>query len=246
MVPGYNSTVHALRGRAAAGTRRPGVPRTPTGGPWAVAVCSLQFHSANGTRSDSIPVEAFLVSAGVIALGEIGDKTQLLALLLAARFKKPLPIVAGIFVATLANHALAGFLGNLFRAFVPDEILRWLLALAFLAVAIWTLKPDRSDDEEALPTSRWGVFGVTAVAFFLAEMGDKTQIATVVMAAQFSSLAAVVLGTTCGMLVADVPVVLLGNVASAKIPFKAVRIAAALLFVAMGAYALLAPELPGR
>jgi putative Ca2+/H+ antiporter (TMEM165/GDT1 family) len=191
-------------------------------------------------------VEAFLISAGIVALGEIGDKTQLLALVLAARFKKPLPIVAGILVATLANHALAGFLGNLLRAFVPDGILRWLLALAFLAVAIWTLKPDRSEDEEALPTSRWGVFGVTAVAFFLAEMGDKTQIATVVMAAQFSSLTAVVLGTTCGMLVADVPVVLLGNAASAKIPFKAVRIAAALLFAAMGAYALLAPEFPGH
>lgn len=183
---------------------------------------------------------------GVIALGEIGDKTQLLALLLAARFRKPLPIVAGILVATLANHALAGFLGNLFRAFVPDEILRWLLALAFFAVAIWTLKPDQTDDEEPLPASRRGVFGVTTIAFFFAEMGDKTQIATVVMAAQFPSLVAVVLGTTCGMLVADVPVVLLGNAAAAKIPFRAVRIAAALLFAAMGAYALLAAELPGR
>ncbi len=186
------------------------------------------------------------MSAGVIALGEIGDKTQLLALVLAARFKKPLPIVAGILVATLANHALAGFLGNLFRALVPDGILRWLLALAFLAVAIWTLKPDQADGKAALPTSRWGVFGVTAATFFLAEMGDKTQVATVVMAAQFPSLAAVVLGTTCGMLVADVPVVLLGNAASAKIPFRAVRIAAALLFAAMGAYALFAPQLPGH
>ncbi len=189
-------------------------------------------------------MEAFLVSMSVIALGEIGDKTQLLALLLAARFRKPLPIVAGILVATLANHALAGFLGNLFRAFVPGEILRWLLALAFFAVAIWTLRPDRTDDDEPPPAPRWGVFAVTVTAFFFAEMGDKTQIATVVMAAQFQSLVAVVLGTTCGMLAADIPVVLLGNAAAAKIPFKAVRIAAALLFAVMGAYALLAADLP--
>ncbi len=221
------------------------MPRDPTGGPWWVTLACRGVAFANSLRSDPIPVEAFLVSMGVIALGEIGDKTQLLALLLAARFGKPLPIIAGILVATLANHTLAGFLGNMIRAFVPDEILRWLLALAFFAVAIWTLRPDRADEDEPLPMSRWGVFGVTAVAFFLAEMGDKTQIATVVMAAQFSSLAAVVLGTTCGMLVADVPVVLLGNAASAKLPFKAIRIAAALLFAAMGVYALLAPALSG-
>jgi putative Ca2+/H+ antiporter (TMEM165/GDT1 family) len=187
-------------------------------------------------------VEAFLVSMGVIALGEIGDKTQLLSLMLAARFRRPLPIVAGIAVATLANHTLAGFLGNLFRTVVPEEFLRWFVAISFFAVAVWTLRPDVHDDDGmAPPASHWGVFGATVVAFFLAEMGDKTQIATVVMAAQFPSLAAVVLGTTAGMLLADVPAVVLGNVAATKIPFKPVRIAAALMFAALGAYALLAP-----
>ena len=166
--------------------------------------------------------------------------------MLAARFRKPLPIIAGILVATLANHALAGFLGNLFRAFVPAEVLTWLVALSFFAVAIWALRPDKLDAEEPPPATRWGVFGVTVVAFFLAEMGDKTQVATVVLAAQFPSLVAVVLGTTLGMLLANVPVVLIGKAASAKIPFKAVRIAAALLFAALGVYALIAPGWPRR
>jgi putative Ca2+/H+ antiporter (TMEM165/GDT1 family) len=190
-------------------------------------------------------MEAFLVSTGVVALGEIGDKTQLLALVLAARFGKPLPIIAGILMATLANHALAGFLGNMFRTFVPAEVLTWLIALSFFAVAIWALRPDKLDDDEAPPATRWGVFGVTVVAFFLAEMGDKTQVATVVLAAKFQSLAAVVVGTTLGMLIANVPVVLVGKAASAKIPFKAVRVAAALLFAALGVYALVAEDLPG-
>jgi putative Ca2+/H+ antiporter (TMEM165/GDT1 family) len=190
-------------------------------------------------------MEAFLISAGVVALGEIGDKTQLLALLLAARFKRPLPIVAGIFVATIANHALAGFLGNLVRGWLPPEALRWVVGLSFLAVAVWALKPDTLDDGEPPVASHWGVFGVTVVAFFLAEMGDKTQVATIVLAAKYSSLAAVVLGTTVGMLLANVPVVFLGKAASARIPFKAVRIGAALLFAALGVYALLSPGLPG-
>ena len=186
-------------------------------------------------------MDAFLVSTGVVAVGEIGDKTQLLALMLAARFRKPLPIILGILVATLANHALAGFLGNLFRTHVPYEVLTWLVACSFFGVAIWALRPDKLDDDEAArPMSRWGVFGVTVVAFFLAEMGDKTQVATVVLAAKFPSLVAVVLGTTLGMLLANVPVVLIGKAASAKIPFKAVRIAAALLFAALGVYALVA------
>ncbi len=189
-------------------------------------------------------MDTFLVSAAVVALGEIGDKTQLLALMLAARFRKPWPIVAGILVATLANHALAGYLGNLFRTFVPDDILRWVVALSFFAVAAWALKPDTLD-QEPLPVSRWGVFGVTVIAFFVAEMGDKTQVATIVLAAKFDSLTGVVLGTTFGMLVANVPVVLLGNVASARIPFKAIRIAAALLFVGLGVYALVATDLTG-
>ena len=133
-------------------------------------------------------MEAFLVSTGVVALGEIGDKTQLLALMLAARFRKPLPIIAGILVATLANHALAGFMGNMVRAVVPIEVLPWLVALSFFAVAIWALRPDTLDDGEPLPATRWGIFGVTVVAFFAAEMGDKTQVATIVLAARFPSL----------------------------------------------------------
>ncbi|MEP7181459.1 MAG: TMEM165/GDT1 family protein [Betaproteobacteria bacterium] len=189
-------------------------------------------------------MEAFLVSAGVVALGEIGDKTQLLALVLAARFRKPLPIIAGILVATLANHALAGIMGSMFHAFLPPEVLRWLVALLFFAVALWALHPDTLE-ESPLPTSRWGVLGITIVAFFLAEMGDKTQIATIVLAARFESLVAVVLGTTVGMLLANVPVVLVGKAASAKIPFKAIRIAAALLFAALGAFTLWTNDLPG-
>jgi len=186
-------------------------------------------------------MEAFLVSTGVVALGEIGDKTQLLALVLAARFQKPLPIIAGILVATLANHALAGFFGNLVRSVVPAEVLTWLVALSFFAVAVWALRPDKLEDETPPPMTRWGIFGVTAAAFFVAEIGDKTQVATVVLAAKYDSLAAVVFGTTLGMLLANVPVVLIGKSASAKIPFKAVRIAAAILFAALGVYALIAP-----
>ena len=189
-------------------------------------------------------MEAFLVSAGVVALGEIGDKTQLLALMLAARFRKPVPIIAGILVATLANHALAGFLGNLVRGWLAPGVLRWVVALSFFAVAAWALKPDTLDDTEPPPVTRWGVFGVTVVAFFLAEIGDKTQVATMVLAARFDALAAVILGTTCGMLIADVPVVLIGNTAATRIPFKAVRIVAALLFAALGAYALIGPGIP--
>jgi len=185
------------------------------------------------------------VSAGVVALGEIGDKTQLLALMLAARFRKPMPIIAGILVATLANHALAGFLGNTLRAMIDPGTLRWLLALSFFAVAIWALVPDTIDEDEPAPATRWGVFGVTVVAFFLAEMGDKTQVATVVLAARFPSLVAVVAGTTVGMLLADVPAVLIGKAAATKIPMKAARIAAALMFAALGVYALVAGDLPG-
>ncbi|MEO5765595.1 MAG: TMEM165/GDT1 family protein [Casimicrobiaceae bacterium] len=184
-------------------------------------------------------MEAFLVSVAVVALGEIGDKTQLLALVLAARFRRPWPIVAGILVATLANHALAGLVGNWIRAAVPADVLRWLVALSFFAVAAWALKPDKLDEEKA-PTTHLGVFGVTVVAFFLAEMGDKTQVATVVLAARFDSLAAVVVGTTIGMLIANVPVVFAGKLAAERIPFKSVRIAAALLFTALGVWVLVA------
>jgi len=190
-------------------------------------------------------MEAFLVSAGVVALGEIGDKTQLLALMLAARFQKPLPIIAGILTATLANHALAGMLGNVVRSALSPDALRWVVAISFFAVAIWALKPDTLAGDDPAPMSRWGVFGVTTIAFFLAEIGDKTQVATIVLAAQFESLIAVVLGTTVGMLAANIPVVLIAKSASAKIPFRAVRIVAALLFAVLGIYALVAPGRSG-
>jgi putative Ca2+/H+ antiporter (TMEM165/GDT1 family) len=185
-------------------------------------------------------LEAFLVSTAIVALGELGDKTQLLALVLAARYPRPWPIVAGIFVATLLNHAFAGSVGALVRAALPENLLKWLLAISFFAVAAWALKPDKLDEEEPPPSTRWGVFGVTTVAFFLAEMGDKTQIATVMLAARFESLVAVVTGTTLGMMLVNVPTVFLGRAASARIPFKAVRVAAAALFAALGVWVLLA------
>lgn len=190
-------------------------------------------------------LEALLVSTAVVAVGELGDKTQLLSLVLAARFQKPWPIVAGILVATLANHALAGLAGNWVRSVVPEDVLRWLLALSFFAVAAWALKPDKLDDDDTPPASRWGVFAATTVAFFIAEIGDKTQIATVMLAAKFESLVAVVLGTTLGMLVVNVPTVFLGNAASARIPFRLVRIVAAALFAGLGVWVLLAPHVGG-
>ena len=185
-------------------------------------------------------LEALLVSIAVVALGELGDKTQLLALVLAARYPRPWPIVAGIFVATLLNHTIAGRVGAWVRSAVPENILKWLLAISFFAVAAWALKPDTLDEEETPPSTRWGVFGVTTVAFFLAEIGDKTQIATVMLAARFESLAAVVVGTTLGMMVVNVPTVFLGRAAAARIPFRAVRIAAAALFAGLGVWVLLA------
>jgi len=183
---------------------------------------------------------ALLVSLGVVALGEIGDKTQLLSLLLAARYRRPWPIVAGIVVATLFNHSLAGLVGAWLRHHLDPQVLRWLVAAAFLVVAAWTLKPDRLDNDAA-PATHLNVFLVTTVAFFLAEMGDKTQIATALLAARYDSLVAVVAGTTLGMLVADVPVVFLGNVAAHRIPFRALRIVAAILFAALGLWAIFAP-----
>jgi putative Ca2+/H+ antiporter (TMEM165/GDT1 family) len=187
-------------------------------------------------------METFLVSAAVVALGEIGDKTQLLALVLAAHYRKPWTISAGILIATLVNHALAGYVGNVVRMLVPADVLRWLVALSFFAVAAWALRPDTLDQRERTEASRWGVLGVTIVSFFLAEMGDKTQVATVVLAAKFPSLASVVLGTTFGMLVANVPVVLAGNAAAARVPLRAIRVAAALLFAGLGVYALVARD----
>jgi putative Ca2+/H+ antiporter (TMEM165/GDT1 family) len=186
-------------------------------------------------------MEAFLVSVVVVAVGEIGDKTQLLALLLAARLRKPVPIILGILVATVINHTLAGIVGAWVRQAVPPDILRWLLVASFFAVALWALKPDKLDPGEP-PAGRFGAFTMTVVAFFIAEIGDKTQIATVMLAAQFDNLFAVVAGTTVGMLIADVPVVLIGNAAASRIPLRAVRYVAAGLFAALGVIAWLAPR----
>jgi len=184
-------------------------------------------------------MEAFLVSTGVVAIGEIGDKTQLLSLVLAARYRAPWPIVAGIVTATLANHTLAAWVGDWVRGAVPADLMRWLLAASFFAVAAWALKPDTLDDDGAArDPGRLGVFGVTAVAFFLAEMGDKTQVATVMLAAKFDALAAVIVGTTLGMVIANAPVVFAGHLAADRIPFKAIRIVAALIFAALGVWVL--------
>ena len=179
------------------------------------------------------------MSAGVVALAEIGDKTQLLAFVLAARFKKPVPIILAIFCATVVNHGLAGALGAWITAVLTPETLRWVVGVSFIGMAIWTLVPDKIEDEETKVASHLGVFGATLVTFFLAEMGDKTQIATVAMAAHYPSPVMVVIGTTIGMLVADVPAVFIGDRFSKKIPMRLVHSIAAAMFAVMGAVALL-------
>lgn len=184
-------------------------------------------------------MEALLASAGVIALAEIGDKTQLLALVLAARFKKPWPILAGIVCATLINHGLAGAAGAWITAALSPETLRWVMGLSLLGMAVWTLIPDKLDGEEGAALSKLGVFGTTFVSFFLAEMGDKTQVATVAMAAHFAAPIAVVAGTTMGMLLADAPAVFIGDKFANKIPMKLVHAVAAIMFAAMGVMALM-------
>jgi putative Ca2+/H+ antiporter (TMEM165/GDT1 family) len=178
-------------------------------------------------------MEAFLISTGVVALAEIGDKTQLLALVLAAKFRKPVRIILGILAATLVNHAMAGAAGAWISAAIGPVAMRWILGISFIAMAAWTLIPDKLDDEgDRDKAPRFGVFGTTLVAFYLLEMGDKTQIATVALAAKYSSLVAVVAGTTLGMMLANVPAVLLGEVAAKKLPMKVVhRIAAGIFFV---------------
>lgn len=184
-------------------------------------------------------MESFLVSTGVVALGEIGDKTQLLALLLAARFRRPLPIILGILVATLLNHALAGLVGGWIAATLGPDVLRWVIGLSFLAMAVWMLIPDKIDEEDSAASSRFGVFGTTLVAFFLAEMGDKTQIATVALGAQYEPLIAVVIGTTLGMMLANAPVVFFGEAITRRVPIKMVHIIAALIFAVLGVLALM-------
>lgn len=183
-------------------------------------------------------MEALLVSTGIVALAEIGDKTQLLAFILAAKFRKPLPIVLGILVATLANHAFAGALGSWITTVLAPQALRWILGVSFVAMAIWTLIPDKFEEGDA-KLARFGVFGTTLIAFFLAEMGDKTQVATVALAAQYHSLFSVVAGTTLGMMIANVPAVLLGDRIAQRMPVRLVHGVAAAIFASLGVATLL-------
>jgi putative Ca2+/H+ antiporter (TMEM165/GDT1 family) len=185
-------------------------------------------------------MEAFFVATGVVALAEMGDKTQLLSLVLAARFRKPWPIVLGIFAATVLNHALAGAVGNWVTHFLGPVVLRWILGGSFIAMALWMLIPDKLDDDDLPKSSRFGVFGTTLIAFFLAEMGDKTQIATVMLAARYvDAYAWVVLGTTLGMMLANAPVVWLGERIVKRVPIKLVHGISAAIFMVLGVAALI-------
>jgi len=184
-------------------------------------------------------MEAFLVSTGIVALAEMGDKTQLLSLVLAARFRKPWPIAWGILVATLANHGLAGALGSWVTTVMGPDVLRWVLGASFIAMALWMLIPDKLDEEEGDSTPRMGVFLTTVVAFFLAEMGDKTQIATVMLAAQYNAWFMVVAGTTLGMMLANAPVVWFGDAITRRVPLRWVHRISAGVFAVLGAVALL-------
>jgi len=185
-------------------------------------------------------LEAFLVSTGIVALGEMGDKTQLLAMLLAARFRKPLPIMLGIFVATLANHAMAGAVGQWVAEAIGPQWMRWIIGGSFLAMAIWMLIPDKIDEDDADAKSlRLGVFGTTVLAFFLAEMGDKTQIATVALAARYTDFFAVVAGTTLGMMLANVPAIYLGDRIARGVSMKLVHSISAGIFAVLGVLTLL-------
>ena len=187
-------------------------------------------------------MDAFLISTGIVALAEMGDKTQLLALVLAARYQRPWPIVLGIFVATIANHAMAGALGAWLTTLLSPQALRWILGASFIAMALWMLIPDKLDDDDSDgKVPRLGVFGTTVFVFFLAEMGDKTQIATVMLAARYSAYFWVVAGTTLGMMLANAPVVWLGSRMTQRIPLRAVHIVSALIFAVLGALALWVP-----
>lgn len=186
-------------------------------------------------------MEAFLVSTGIVVLAEMGDKTQILALVLAARYRRPVPVILGIFLATLANHALAAWLGAGVAAALGPESLRWILGLSFLAMAAWMLVPDEPEEEKT-QSARLGAFATTLIAFFLVEMGDKTQIATVALAARYASVLTVVAGTTLGMMLADVPAVYFGEQLLRRVPAKAVRGFVAAIFVSLGAFALFGPN----
>jgi putative Ca2+/H+ antiporter (TMEM165/GDT1 family) len=184
-------------------------------------------------------MEAFLISTGIVALAEMGDKTQLLSLVLAARFRKPWPIVLGILVATMANHGLAGAVGSWVTTVLGPDVLRWVLGVSFLAMAVWMLIPDKLDDEDTGSAPRMGVFLTTVVAFFLAEMGDKTQIATVMLAAQYQAWFAVVAGTTLGMMLANAPVVWLGDAITKRVSLRLVHLVSAVVFAMLGLVALI-------
>lgn len=183
-------------------------------------------------------MEALLISTGVIALGEIGDKTQLLALVLATRFKKPIPIILGILVATIINHGFAGALGSMITQSIGYDTLRWILGVSFIGMAIWTLIPDKLDKKND-ETAKYGVFVTTLITFFLVEMGDKTQVATIALAAKYNSIVTVVSGTTLGMLIADVPAVIFGDKVTMLVPMKVVHAIAAGIFFILGVLALL-------
>lgn len=183
-------------------------------------------------------MEAFLVSTGIVALAEIGDKTQLLSFVLAARFRRPWPIILGILVATLVNHALAGAAGAWVVRLMGPDLLKWVLGLSFVAMAVWILIPDKLDEDDARTPARYGVFGTTVIAFFLAEMGDKTQVATVALAAKYAAFYAVVAGTTLGMLLANAPAVLLGERIAKVMPVRLVHAIAAVVFAVLGVLVL--------
>jgi len=201
----------------------------------------MRFHSI---RPDKNPhaMEAFLVSTSIVALAEMGDKTQLLSLVLAAKFRKPWPVVLGIFTATIVNHALAGAVGAWVTTVLGPEVLRWILGVSFIAMAVWMLIPDKLDGDEGAGAGRFGVFGTTVVLFFLAEMGDKTQIATVMLAARYSAYAWVVAGTTLGMMLANAPVVWLGERITRRVPIRAVHVVSAVIFLVLGLLALFMPN----
>ena len=184
-------------------------------------------------------ITTILISTGVVALAEMGDKTQLLAFLLAARFKKPVPIILGILLATIVNHGFAGALGAWITTLLSPNTLGWILGISFIAMAIWTLKPDEIEEDEAKIAGRFGVFGATTITFFLAEMGDKTQIATVALAANYSSVILVVIGTTLGMMIADVPAVFIGTKFAQKVSMKLVHGIASAVFAVLGVITLL-------
>ena len=183
-------------------------------------------------------MQAFLVSTGVVALAEMGDKTQILALVLAARFRRPWPIVWGMLTATIVNHFCAGAVGAWVTSVISPDVLRWILAASFIAMAVWIMIPDKLDEDEAPKAVRFGVYGATIISFFLAEMGDKTQIATVALAAKYHALLPVVAGTTVGMMLANVPVVFLGDKLTRRVPIKAVHAVCAAIFAVLGLLAL--------